>query len=45
MMAMPFTLFGAFIVGFIMLTRNAQKKPLRIKALISQSEPNKETRS
>lgn len=25
MMAMPFTLFGAFVVGFIMLNRRSQK--------------------
>lgn len=29
MMAMPFTLFGAFVIGFIMLNRRAQKNHSR----------------
>lgn len=45
MMAMPFTLFGVFVIGFIMLNRNNQKNSPRIKTLISQSEPNQEARS
>lgn len=31
MMATPFTLFGAFVVGFIMLNRHARKTPSRAK--------------
>lgn len=31
MMAMPFTLFGAFVLGFILLNRHAQKTPSRAK--------------
>lgn len=45
MMAMPFTLFGAFVIGFIMLNRKLQKTSSRIKSSIVQSEPNKEARS
>lgn len=45
MMAMPFTLFGAFVAGFILFHRHVQKKSARIKTISSQSEPNKEARS